>query len=367
MSKRRRWLKGIAIALVVLLAAGTWAFFHWLSFLLVEPLPASTDYHWPMTVVAGDGTAGYADGEAAKFDKPLRLAPFGASAVLVADINNHALRVVHTSGLVETLAGGPDKQGHQDGPAAEAKFNSPHGVAVRADGAIAVAEVSGNTIRLLTPDPKAADDQPTTYTVSTLAGVPGEKGYRDGPADQALFNAPHSVAWGPDGSLYVADIANARVRQIKEGQVTTVAGTGSYGHDDGPLDAGTLQYPMDLCVDAEGRVLVADAGTSYLRRYTPGEGLSTPWAMQLDMPHGVAVTDTGEAVVAEMFAHRIVMLTLQNELICLCGTGEAGSSDTQVDKPAAVLVHDGLLWIADLGNHRILTTPWPTEDAPAAE
>jgi hypothetical protein len=53
------------------------------------------------------------------------------------------IRIVHRDGRAETLAGGPEKQGYKDGPADQARFKSPHGVAVRNDGAIAVAETKG--------------------------------------------------------------------------------------------------------------------------------------------------------------------------------------------------------------------------------
>ena len=67
----------------------------------------------------------------------------------------------------------------------------------------------------------------------------------------------------------------------------------------------------------------------------------------------------GDVVVAEMRGHRICLLTSNNMLIRLCGTGQPGSGPGQLKKPAAVLIHSGYLWIADLGNHRVLTTRWP--------
>src|SRR5210317_1220455 len=143
-------------------------------------------------VIAGNGEAGFADGTAdARFNKPIRLAPFGAGKILSADINNHAIRSVSLDGEVQTLAGGPDKQGHKDGPAAEAGFDSPHGVAVSPGGEIIVAGAASHTVRLFV----STDDG---YRVTTLAGVPGESGLRDGPASQALFNSPHGVIWESD-------------------------------------------------------------------------------------------------------------------------------------------------------------------------
>lgn len=247
----------------------------------------------------------------------------------------------------------------------QARFNTPHGVAVRHDGAIAVAEVSSHTIRLLLPEAQKEEPAAPAYTVSTLAGIAGKKGFNDGPAEEALFNAPHAVAWGPGNTLFVADIGNARLRQIKDGRVTTVAGTGRFGHRDGPLSTGTLQYPMDLSIDLSGNILIADAGTGRIRRYTPASGLSTPHAgIVLDMPHGLTLTPENSIVVAEMNAHRVVLLTPDDKIIRLYGTGEPGAGPKQLCRPAAVLIHSGYLWIADLKNHRIIITKWPSKENP---
>ncbi|MFT7620299.1 MAG: hypothetical protein ACI97A_003956, partial [Planctomycetota bacterium] len=66
-------------------------------------------------LVVGTGVSGFADSPNPQFNKPIRLAPFGADSILVADIYNHAIRVVDVKGNVTTIAGGPDKQGHLDG------------------------------------------------------------------------------------------------------------------------------------------------------------------------------------------------------------------------------------------------------------
>ena len=133
----------------------------------------------PMRVVAGDGTEGFVDGSGrdARFRKPIRLAALGPDSVVVADVFNHAIREVGLDGRVRTIVGGPDRRGWRDGPAQHAQLNSPHGVAVLPDGAIAVAEAGNHTIRLLTPGPRA-----------------------DGPAAAARFRSPHAVVVDRDGS-----------------------------------------------------------------------------------------------------------------------------------------------------------------------
>jgi DNA-binding beta-propeller fold protein YncE len=294
-----------------------------------------------LRVIAGDGSTGFIDGTDARFHKPIRLAPFGEDAVVLADIYNHAIRVVHVDGRVETLAGGPDRKGHRDGPAEEARFASPHGVAVSSAGVIAVAEAENHTIRLLTPS--VGENGTRRYTVSTLAGRPGESGMHDGPVGGALFNSPHAVQWTAEGGLLVVDIGNASLRLILDGEVRTLAGS----------DAGFI-YPMDIALEPSGGVVIADAGSHQLWRWSPGGEVT---ALQLDAPlstpHGVSVAPDGTIYVADMRSHRILAVDAGGHVTPLCGTGEAGAAPDQLSRPAAVLAHGGRIWIADLDNHQI--------------
>ena len=293
-------------------------------------------------VIAGNGEAGFVDGSDARFNKPIRLAPYGPGKILVADINNHAIRSVTLDGEVITLTGGPDKQGHQDGPAAEARFNSPHGVAVSPEGLIVVAGASSHTIRLLTPSGDG-------YEVTTLAGTPGQSGSRDGPATEAQFNSPHAVVWDAEGSLLVVDIGNAAIRRIKDGVVTTVA-TKADSNMVMPID----MMPSNLLNGGDGSFLIADAGIQKVLRWSPGEkGEILAPETEMAMPHGVADDANGNVYVAEIRAHQITQLVAGKTAKRIAGTGVAGLLPDQLNKPAAVLVHDGYLWIADLNNHRI--------------
>lgn len=286
----------------------------------------------PVSLSAGSraGESGFADGvgELARMFKPIRLDALDADSIVFADINNHAVRRLTRQGLVSTLAGGPNKKGNLDGPAEQACFNSPHGVAVRADGVIAVADAGNDEIRLLTPR------SPGHYTVSTLAGQAGAGGAQDGPNEQARFSAPHSLCWGRQGELYVADIGNASLRKIYQGKTSTLVSQG-------------LKYPMDVALDASQNLWIADAGLMTVLRWNPGQGLTTPYpTLHLETPHGISVGPDGAIYVAEMKANRVVSLDDQGRSTTLW---EAG-----LNRPAAVLWEKGGLWIADLGNHRIL-------------
>jgi DNA-binding beta-propeller fold protein YncE len=296
-----------------------------------------------MRLVAGSGVAGFADGVGsdARFNKPIRLAPFGPDAVLVSDIFNHAIRSVSKDGRVRTIAGAPDRKGHEDGPAATARFASPHGVGTAADGRIAVAEAEGHTLRLLTLKAGVAGG----YEVTTVAGTPGKSGGADGPALQALFNSPHAALWGEDGSIYTPDIGNATIRRVRNGVVDTVTGSGS----------DKMVYPMDIAWMKDGRLVVADAGANLLRTWRPGEPLGT-FAVQgaLATPHGVAVGPDGTLYVADMKSQRVLAIDAAGRVTTVAGVeGQAGSDAAHLNRPSAVLVHAGWLWIADLDNHRI--------------
>jgi hypothetical protein len=311
------------------------------------------------TLIVGDGKPGFSDAAPVRFHKPIRLAPYGDDAILVADIYNHALRVVTLDGRVKTIAGGPLKKGHRDGNAGEARFDSPHGVAYDPrSGVIFLAEAGNHTIRHLVP---VSRDEPLfsrSYTVSTMAGVPGESGFKDGPKEAALFSSPHAVVALPSGGIVVADIGNARIRLIEGGRVRTLAGTGEVGQADGePIEA-TFHYPMDIARTDDRTVLIADAGSHRIRRLVIGESVSTMQvSSELHTPHGISVDGEGVVYVADMDAHRVVSVDATGKVTPVFGTGEGGSEPHELNRPAAVLVHAGHLWIADLDNHQVKAIP----------
>jgi sugar lactone lactonase YvrE len=167
-----------------------------------------------MSWVAGSGKAGYADGpaEEAQFSTAWGITAAGDGTLYVADTGNCAIRVITPDGEVSTLAGGPG-EGHQDGVGVEARFYYPTDVAVDEAGNVYVVEswdilatnVGNNAVRMVTPDGR----------VTTLAGGK-EPGFADGPAPEALFAHPMGIAISRDGgTLYVADTANNRIREIQ--------------------------------------------------------------------------------------------------------------------------------------------------------
>jgi streptogramin lyase len=116
---------------------------------------------------------------------------------------------------------------------------------------------------------------------------------------------------------------------------------------------------MDIARQADGTVLVADAGANAIRTWREGERVSTLRLVggRLRTPHGVAAGPDGRVYVAEMDAHAVVQVARDGRVGHVAGTGQPGAGAGELNRPAAVLVHAGHLWIADLENHRIAVVP----------
>ena len=156
--------------------------------------------------IAGTGVPGFTDGVAqnARFDTPTGLAlSLDGRFLYVADTNNHRVRRVDLlTQRVDTLAGS-GSNAVQDGPAGEAAFSQPIGLAVDTDGSVYVSEVFGNDIRRIDPQ----------GNVTTVAGSKSK--FEDGPGLTAKFNNPRGLAIDRQrGILYVADQENQRIRKI---------------------------------------------------------------------------------------------------------------------------------------------------------
>ena len=243
-------------------------------------------------VLAGDGQVGWLDGPAleARFSEPFGLAVAADGSTFVTDAgNSHRLRRIGVDGHVSTLAGG--ERGFVDGRGPEARFATPSALAVDAAGVLYVADTGNHAIRRVTPDGQ----------VTTLAGD-GIAGNLDGPAGQARFNAPVGVAVDASGHVIVADTYNDSIRAISpDGQVRTLAGGGGTGYVDGGPFTARFDTPCGVAVAPDGRIVVADTGNAVVRVIAPDgavTSLSSP-VLGMQRPIAVAVTANGDVIVAD--------------------------------------------------------------------
>jgi Gluconolactonase len=209
-----------------------------------------------VSTLAGS-TAGYADGPGgdAKFNQPLDVAVDSDGNVYVADNNNHRIRKISPAGEVTTLAG--STSGFKDGQGTEASFTNPSGIAVDKDNNVLVADRLNNRIRMITPGGQ----------VTTLAGD-GVAGSLDGDAANARFSGPYGVDVNDKGVIVVADLANNRIRMIDKGKVITIAGTVG-GFVDGVGASARFNQPTDVAVTSDGTIYVADLGNHRIRKVVP--------------------------------------------------------------------------------------------------
>ena len=109
--------------------------------------------------------------------------------------------------------------------------------------------------------------------ITTVAGT-GTAGYSGdgGQATSAQLNAPLGVAVDAQGSLYIADDVDHRVRKVSGGIITTVAGTGSAGFsgDGGQATSAQLNFPFGVAVDTQGSLYIADYGNNRVRKVSGG-------------------------------------------------------------------------------------------------
>ena len=324
-----------------------------------------------VTTLAG-GTAAFADGTGtgARFNFPTGVAVIPSSGVIiVSDRNNHRIRLVTPLGVVTTLAG-QTTPGSAEGTGALASFNYPVGVAfIPSTNTIVVADKENHRIRLV------------TYpggVVTTLAGQT-TPGFADGTGALAQFNQPQGVALLSDGKIVVADSGNNRIRIVDptSGAVTTLAGQTTAGSANGTGAAASFREPAAVAVfPSTNLIVVADQSNHLIRLVTYPGGVVTTLAGQtltpafadgagagarFNYPSGVAVTSSGDIVVADNSNVRIRSITYPGGVVTtLAGSGTPASTDgtgtaASFSYPNGVALNPltGDVVVADTSNNRI--------------
>ncbi len=328
-----------------------------------------------ISTVAGNGTSGFSgdDGPAtaASLGTPTVVAVGPDGSLYIAEYDNNRIRRVGPSGIITTVAGtGVAGFSGDGGPAVAARIKNPYGLAVGSDGSLFIADAGNHRIRRV-----AAGGKITTVAGTGIGGFSGD----GGPATVAQLNSPHGLALSPDGSLFIADLANARVRRIgTDGNITTVAGIsgGGFSGDGGPAVAARLLFPSDVALGADGTLYFVDRSNQRVRRVgidgiittVAGTGVGgfsgdggPAVAARIRFPDGIAVAPDGNLYIADLNNQRIRRVGPDGIINTVAGTGNGGfggdggpATAAQLNYPDGIaLGPDGRLYIAEEVNHRI--------------
>ena len=244
--------------------------------------------------------------------------------ILSAWHNSMVLRMDFTTGHIEPIVGnGFRAYGGDGGPAIDAWVNLPVSTAFDAAGRMYISDQENQRIRMVD----------TNDIITTVVGT-GEPGFSGdgGPATEAQIFAPVGQAAAPtsriaidsDGNLYLADTANNRIRKIDtDGIINTVAGNGNIGSsgDGGLATEASLNFPIDIAIDEEDNLFIADTSNSCIRKVDTNGNITTfagqcgisgyegdgghPTEARLDRPYGIAFDSEGNFYIADTHNHRI--------------------------------------------------------------
>jgi Leucine-rich repeat (LRR) protein/PKD repeat protein len=353
---------------------------------LPPPLPPNSSTATAAGQVGSQGDAG--DGgpaTAAQFNTPKGMLTDSVGNIYVADTQNHRIRKIDSQRNITTIAGnGNPGYSGDDGPATQAKLNSPMDVALDSTGQyLYIADRNNARIRKL---------DLTTGIITTVAGT-NRKGYSgdNGPATAAKLQSPVAVVLDQHNNIYIADTGRHIVRKVDNstGLISTIAGKGYRGArgDNGPATNALLNQPSGLAVDKQGNLYIADMGNNRIRKIDNTGTISTvagdtnagyhgdggpATAAKLNGPTDVTIDNAGNLYIADNNNHVIRKVDTDGKITTLVGNGNAGYTNdgtlatiTKLYNPSSVaLDNNGNLLISDTNNHLIRQVGTATEDSP---
>jgi len=295
-----------------------------------------------INTVAGGGEALGDGGPAtqAQLVNPSGLAIAPDGTMYIADRNQHRIRKVDPDGTISTFATG---------------LNSPEDVTLAPDGSLYIADTWSHRILWVSPDG-------LSITIVAGSGVKGFCG-DGGPAEDACLFAPAGIAVGPDGSLYIADKENNRIRKVgPNGIITTIVGTGTKGYsgDGGLATEAQLNWPSGVAIGTDGTLFVSDHGNKAVRRIGVNGIITTPATYDTGYFQDIDISDEGNLyVAANGLAIRVEPDGTVHPIAgenCCGFSGDGGPalfSSLSTWCNGIAVGPDGYIYLADTANHRV--------------
>lgn len=213
---------------------------------------------------------------------------------------------------------------------------------------------------------------PGKPVVTTIAGS-GQPGYLDGPALTARFGKPFDIAIHTDGSIFITDYGDRRIRKLlNNGEVSTFAGSGDFGIVNGTGTAVRFKEISMITLDPTGAGYVLDGSNPQIRKFTPAAQVAVFAGMpdagfkdgsvaeaKFSQAWGIIIDPDGNIIVADTYNHRIRKITQNGQVSTIAGSGIPGFMDgnasiAQFDRPYGIVMDKQRnIYVADGVNVRI--------------
>ncbi len=238
------------------------------------PIVFRVDLDQSVRTIAGTQTVGYSgDGGPAlqaQMGVPYGIVARDDGSFLVSDSQFHVVRSVDAGGTIRTMAGTGTAGFSGDlGPASLAQLHEPRRLRLASDGSLYVCDSGNHVIRRIATD----------GIITTIAGIGAALGYDGdgGLATEAHLDTPTDLRLAPNGDMYIADSGNNVIRRIDaEGIISTVVGTGDPGFRGDTRDASFAQMrsPYGITLADDGSLWIADTFNHRIRRIAGFLGLA---------------------------------------------------------------------------------------------
>jgi len=218
-----------------------------------------------VSIVAGTADIGDAGDEGpavqANLNIPFGVLPDGVGGFYIADVGANVVRYVDANGTIHRFAGNGTRGYGGDGQAAShAQLNGPTRMRFDANGRLCFCDTNNHAVRCVD----------TSGTIATVAGN-GTSGYSGdhAAAIHAQLATPYDLRFAPDGDLYIADTGNSVIRRVDTGgTITTVVGTGTpnFAGDAGAAASCQLNRPSGVSFAGDGSMWISDTFNNRVRR-----------------------------------------------------------------------------------------------------